>query len=209
MSITELIKEQQREEGLNSSPCSGLTECTPPAYMYIDNSKYYFEHFAHRIGNLPHHYDQGWTVGNTPSNWKELRTNYHKKVNYLINTNKEYIDQLDSGEKQTWKKEYIDYQIYKHEYKKQEQKRAHRQLDLSLTDNQRREIRRYQHMADKAMIRVNNRLRKKSEERETLWEQKQEQRSSKKARPSTFEFENPSSTHLHLNLPEFHSPPSQ
>ena len=58
------------------------------------------------------------------------------------------------------------------------------------------------------MIRVNNRLCKKAEEREMLWEQRQEQRCSKKTRPSIFEFENPSSTHPHLNLPEFHSPAS-
>ena len=208
LSITELIKQQRREQGLNASPSSGLTKCTPPPYMYIDNSKYYFEYFAHCIGNLPKPCDQDWTVGNTPSNRKELRTNYHKEVNYWINTNKEYIDQLESEEKQTWKKEYDDYHMYKHEDKKQEQRQACRQLDLLLSDDQRLEIRRYQHMADKAMIRVNNRLCKKAEEQETLWEQKQEQRSNKKARSTTLEFENPSLTYPHLNLPKFHSPPS-
>ena len=94
--------------------------------MYIDNSKYYFKYFAHCIGNLPESYDQNWTEGKVPSNWKELRSNYHKKVNYWINTNKTYIDQLSNEEKQTWKKECSDYQMYKHEYKGQEQKRVHR-----------------------------------------------------------------------------------
>ena len=77
-----------------------------------------------------------------------------KKVNYWINTNKQYIDQLDEKGKQAWKKEYYDYQKYKNEYKKLEQKRADRQLNLSLTDDQRQEIRRYQHVVDKAMIMV-------------------------------------------------------
>ena len=86
--------------------------------------------------------------------------------------------------------------------------RAHRQLNLSLSDDQHLEIRRYQHIADKAMIRVNNRLRKKGEERETLWEQKQTQRSNKKARSTTLEFRDPSLVYTHLNLPEFHAPPS-
>ena len=79
---------------------------------------------------------------------------------------------------------------------------------LSLSDDQRLKIRRYQHIADKAMIRVNNRLCKKAQERETLWEQKQTQRLTKKARSTTLEFKDPSSLYPHLNLPEFHSPPS-
>ena len=58
------------------------------------------------------------------------------------------------------------------------------------------------------MIRINNHLRKKAEERETLWEQKQAHRSNKKARSTTLEFKDPSSAYPHLNLPEFHSPPS-
>ena len=89
--------------------------------MYIDNSRYYFEYFAHRVGNLPEPYNQNWTEGKVPPNWKELRSEYHKKVNYWINTNKAYIDQLDNEEIQAWKKEYNDYLKYKQTYKKQEQ----------------------------------------------------------------------------------------
>ena len=58
------------------------------------------------------------------------------------------------------------------------------------------------------MIRKENQLHKFTEDWEAMWEQKQEHQTPKKQRFAFLTFKDANSTHPHLNLPEFHSPPS-